>query len=197
MRSGLLSRRNVVFGTAGLAAAVGYGASKLAGTVVRRGMPIDRLMPGKAVSGSVGFGLSGAAGARDALASRRGAPFLLHVWATWCPPCRHELPGLAAFMKAWGADCPVIPVAVSSGSPDDIQAFLTRNDVVGLPAWTVTGEDLKMLSGNGALAIPVTFLIDNAGRVRATAAGSLDWAGPGAADAVRRVLAATTASAAP
>nr|WP_249199850.1 TlpA disulfide reductase family protein [Gluconobacter sp. Dm-62] len=154
-------------------------------------------MPGKAVSGSVGFGLSGAAGARDALASRRGAPFLLHVWATWCPPCRHELPGLAAFMKAWGADCPVIPVAVSSGSPDDIQAFLTRNDVVGLPAWTVTGEDLKMLSGNGALAIPVTFLIDNAGRVRATAAGSLDWAGPGAADAVRRVLAATTASAAP
>ncbi|MFT8958829.1 MAG: TlpA family protein disulfide reductase, partial [Gluconobacter oxydans] len=107
MSSGLLSRRNVVFGTAGLAVAVGYGASKLAGTVERRGMPIDRLMPGKAVSGPVGFGLSGPGGAQYALTSRRGAPFLLHVWATGCPPCRLELPGLAAFMKTWGPDCPV------------------------------------------------------------------------------------------
>ncbi|MFT8715891.1 TlpA family protein disulfide reductase [Gluconobacter potus] len=193
MSSGLLSRRNVVFGTAGLAVAVGYGASKLAGTGVRRGMPIDRLMPGKAVSGPVGFGLSGPGGVRYALTSRRGAPFLLHVWATWCLPCRHELPGLVAFMKTWGPDCPVVPVAVSSGSPEEIHAFLERNDVAGLPVWTVAGEDLKAWCGNRALAIPVTFLIDGAGCIRATAAGSLDWAAPGAPAALRRVLAATSA----
>ena len=193
MKAGLPGRRSVVFGTLGLAVAVGYGASKFAGTVVRRGMPIDRLMPGKAVSAPVGFVLSGPDGAHDVLASRRGAPFLLHVWATWCSPCRHELPGLAAFMTAWGPDCPVVPVAVSSGSPEEIRAFLERNDLGGLPVWTMAGEELKVWSANRALAIPVTFLIDGAGRIRATAAGSLDWAAPEAPAALRRVLAATSA----
>ncbi|KXV11881.1 TlpA disulfide reductase family protein [Gluconobacter oxydans] len=193
MRAGLPGRRSILLGTVGLAAAAGYGAARLAGTVVRPGMPISDLTPGKAVSGPVGFGLAGLGGARSALASRRGAPFLLHVWATWCSPCRHELPGLAAFMKAWGPDCPVVPMAVSSGSPEEIHAFLERNDVAGLPVWAVAGGDLKTWCGNRALAIPVTFLIDNAGCIRATAAGSLDWAAPGAPAALRRVLAATSA----
>lgn len=193
MSSGLLSRRNVVFGTIGLAAAAGYGAARLAGTVVRPAMPISALTPGKAVSGPVGFGLAGLGDARFALASRRGAPFLLHVWATWCSPCRHELPGLAAFMKTWGPECPVVPVAVSSGAPEEVRAFLKRNDVAGLPVWAVAGEDLRAWCGNKAFAIPVTFLIDNAGCIRGMAAGSLDWAAPGAPAALRRVLAETTA----
>lgn len=192
MSGGRLNRRNVVFGTLGLAVAAGYGASKLAGTIVRRGMPMDRLLPGKVMLGPIAFGLTGPAGARSELASHWGAPFVLHVWATWCPPCRHELPGLARFMKAWGSDCPVVPVAVSSGSPEDVCAFLKRNDVGGLPVWTVDGTDLKTWYGSAELAIPVTFLIDGAGRVRAVAAGSLDWGDPGAEAALRRVLAATT-----
>ncbi|GBQ92278.1 TlpA family protein disulfide reductase [Gluconobacter albidus] len=191
MKAGLVSRRNVVAGTAGLAILVGVGAAKLAGTVVRRGMPVGRLMPGQAMSEPVTLGLSGPEGSQSTLASRRGVPFLLHVWATWCPPCRHELPALAAFTRAWGPDCPVVPVAVSSGSPDDVHAFLSRNGIVGLPAWTVDGIALKAWYGAAELAIPVTFLIDGKGRIRATAAGPLDWGASGAADALRRVLAAT------
>ena len=192
MSGGLASRRNVVFGTAGLAVLVGVGASKLAGTVVRRGMPIEQLMPGRAVSEPVTLSLSGPEGAHSSLGSRRGTPFLLHFWATWCPPCRHELPALAGFMRTWGTDCPVVPVAVSSGSPDDVRAFLDRNGIVDLPTWTVDGTALKDWYRAAALAIPVTFLIDDAGRIRATAAGPLDWSSSDAVGALRRVLAATT-----
>ena len=193
MSGGLASRRNVVFGTAGLAVLVGVGASKLAGTVVRRGMPIEQLMPGRAVSEPVTLSLSGPEGAHSSLGSRRGTPFLLHFWATWCPPCRHELPALAGFMRTWGTDCPVVPVAVSSGSPDDVRAFLDRNGIVDLPTWTVDGTALKDWYRAAALAIPVTFLIDDAGRIRATAAGPLDWRSSDAVGVLHQVLAATTA----
>ncbi|MFT9364693.1 MAG: TlpA disulfide reductase family protein [Gluconobacter sp.] len=193
MSGGLASRRSFVFGTAGLAVLVGVGASKLAGTVVRRGMPIEQLMPGRPVSESVTLSLSGPEGAHSSLVSRRGAPFLLHVWATWCPPCRHELPALVGFMRAWGIDFPVVPVAVSSGSPDDVRSFLDRNGIADLPVWTVDGTSLKDWYRAAALAIPVTFLIDDAGRIRATAAGPLDWGASDAVGALRRVLAATTA----
>ncbi|MFT8807637.1 TlpA family protein disulfide reductase [Gluconobacter sp.] len=189
MSTGRVSRRSVVAGTAGLAILVGVAASRLAGTVVRRGASIGSLVPGKPRSRPVGFSLSGPDGARYPLVSRRGAPFLLHVWATWCPPCRHELPALEAFMQGWGADCPVVPVAVSSGAAEDVRAFLARSNVSGLPAWTVGGPELKDWYGQGELAIPVTFLIDGSGRVRALAAGSLDWADPAAPEALRRVLA--------
>ncbi|MBS1085247.1 TlpA family protein disulfide reductase [Gluconobacter sphaericus] len=193
MRARLSGRRSILLGTVGLAAAAGYGAARLAETVVRPGMPISDLTPGKAVSGPIGFGLAGLGSARFVPASRRGAPFLLHVWATWCSPCLHELPGLAAFMKAWGPDCPVVPVAVSSGSPEEIHAFLERNDVTGLPVWAVVEDDLKAWCGDRARAIPVTFLIDDAGCIRATAEGALDWAAPGAPAALRRLFAAMRA----
>nr|WP_249202232.1 TlpA disulfide reductase family protein [Gluconobacter kondonii] len=156
-------------------------------------MPIERLLPGRAVSEPVTLSLSGPEGAHSSLVSRRGTPFLLHVWATWCPPCRHELPALAGFMRAWGTDCPVVPVAVSSGSPDDVRAFLDRNGIVDLPTWTVDGTALKDWYRAAALAIPVTFLIDDAGRIRATAAGPLDWRSSDAVGVLHQVLAATTA----
>ncbi|MEN3166452.1 TlpA disulfide reductase family protein [Gluconobacter sp. OJB] len=192
MKEGLISRRNAVVGTVGLAVLVGVGASKLAGTVVRRGMPIERLMPGRPVSEPVALSLSGPEGAHSSLISHRGAPFLLHVWATWCPPCRHELPALAGFMRAWGPDCPVVPVAVSSGSPGDVRAFLDRNGIADLLVWTVDGTALKDWYGTAELAIPVTFLIDGEGRIRATAAGPLDWGSSDAVGVLRRVFAATT-----
>jgi len=137
----------------------------------------------------VGFSLAGPDGARESLLSRRGTPFLLHVWATWCPPCRHELPALAAFMREWGADCPVVPVAVSSGSPAAVKAFLSESDVAGLPVWTVDDRDLKAWGGREELAIPVTFLIDGAGRVRASVAGAVDWGAPDAVGVLHRLFA--------
>ncbi|WP_408873632.1 TlpA family protein disulfide reductase [Gluconobacter roseus] len=191
MKTAPVSRRNVVWGTVGLAVLAGFGASRLAGLVVRHGAPVASLVPGRPMLEPVGFGLAGPDGARESLLSRRGSSFLLHVWATWCLPCRHELPALAAFMHAWGVNCPIVPVAVSSGSPEAVRTFLVKNDVPGFPAWTVDDSALKAWMGHGELAIPVTILIDGAGRVRASAAGSLDWAGSGAAAALHRILAET------
>ncbi|KXV43897.1 hypothetical protein AD943_07125 [Gluconobacter roseus] len=168
---------------------MGVGASRLAGLVVRHGAPISSLVPGRPTLTPVEFSLIGPDGTQTSLLSRRGTPFLLHVWATWCPPCRHELPALAAFMRAWGADCPVVPVAVSSGSPAAVKAFLSENDVAGLPVWTVDERDLKAWGGQEELAIPVTILIDGAGRVRASVAGAVDWGAPDAAAALHKIVA--------
>ncbi|GEK96085.1 hypothetical protein GKA01_12820 [Gluconobacter kanchanaburiensis NBRC 103587] len=83
----------------------------------------------------------------------------------------------------------MVPVAVSSGSPEKVRAFLTQSGVSGLPVWTVEDADLKAWVGTEQLAIPVTFLIDGDGRVRASASGPQDWSGAGGAEALRKIFA--------
>ena len=98
------------------------------------------------------------------LSSLRGRVVFVNFWATWCAPCRRELPTLQAFAEAHsGRDAPVI-LAVNIGeTPEKINDYLTEVGVE-LPL-VLLDSDFSVSDAYKANLYPSTFVIDAAGRV--------------------------------
>jgi peroxiredoxin len=117
------------------------------------------------------------------LASLRGQPVLLNVWATWCPPCREEMPALQALHEQLGPrGLRVLGVSVDShGSEETIRRFL----VEGGYTFTILHDASDAVSRQfRTIGVPETFLIDGEGRVVRRWIGKFD---PLAADVVRDI----------
>ncbi|MCX8666570.1 TlpA family protein disulfide reductase [Acetobacteraceae bacterium B3987] len=149
---------------------------------------LQELEPEPALSAPAMLPVTGVGGTKATLPLRAGKPYMLHLWATWCIPCREELPKLVAFLDK-NPDLPIIPVALDSGSPEKVQAALPRLHAEGLSVWTADHQNvepfLKSLKEPG---LPMTLLIDAQGQVRAISDGGVDWQEAGAASMVRSLL---------
>jgi thiol-disulfide isomerase/thioredoxin len=107
--------------------------------------------------------------------SLKGKVVLVNFWATWCGPCREELPALTTVYNRHYADGFTILGIVSSdrASDDQVQAFASRAQVI-YPIMRST-FDLENKFGLAG-ALPTSFLYDRAGRLRASWRGGIDEA---------------------
>lgn len=106
-----------------------------------------------------------AAGARHTLAEFKGKVVVVDIWATWCPPCRKSLPGLAKLAAAAGNDYAVVPLSVDDEGFQAVQPFLQQHaDLAALPALVPDGAQGLAPLGQ-VQAIPSTFLLDRDGKV--------------------------------
>ena len=95
------------------------------------------------------------------LADGRGKLIVLAFWASWCPPCRAEMPMFTKLQKELSAEgVKVIPVAVDE--PAKASKFLKQKN---LEVWSLVDTSHNVALSYGASAIPKTFLIDRDGRV--------------------------------
>lgn len=94
---------------------------------------------------------------------------LVHVWATWCPPCRAELPGLLAVPSQHDVDVVVIALDRSWGDVDRFLGDLDASSIVLAPS-----EDVARALG--VRTLPVTFLVEADGRLALRFDGARDWA---------------------
>ena len=119
------------------------------------------------------------------LLGRHGA--VLNVWATWCGPCRREMPSLAHLARALGGDgITVLPLSLDRGGAASVQSFYRQLGLTDLPILLDTdGGALEALHLG---AVPVTLLLDDTGHVVARLDGSADWAAPASIARVRAVL---------
>ena len=101
----------------------------------------------------------------------RGKVVLLNFWATWCAPCRLELPRFGAWQRAYGADGLQI-IAVSMD--DDASLVHATADKLQLNFPVVMGDEKLGTQYGGVLGLPVSFLIDRKGVVRARLKGETD-----------------------
>ena len=99
----------------------------------------------------------------------KGKTILLNFWATWCGPCRSEMPDLQAIYEDYGKnekDLVVLGVAAPNlgqeGSAEDISAFLEEN---GYTYPTIMDTDASLLYDYGISSFPTTFMIDKNGNV--------------------------------
>ncbi len=105
------------------------------------------------------------------LSEHRGHVVLLNFWATWCPPCREETPGLArvaAANRAQGLD--VAGVSMDNSDLAKVRGFVSE---YSLPYPILLPAPLSPLTYT-VQAYPTTYLIDRQGRVAATYVGALD-----------------------
>jgi thiol-disulfide isomerase/thioredoxin len=121
---------------------------------------------------------AGTDGAPMSLAAFKGKIALVNLWATWCVPCRQEMPALDRLQAALGGDdFSVVPVSIDIGDPDRPAAFLQSIAVKNLPLYTDrTTRIFEELKARGlAVGLPVTVLLDRNGCSLGHINGPAEW----------------------
>lgn len=108
------------------------------------------------------------------LADHKGEVVLLNFWATWCAPCRKEMPALDALQKDLGGDgFNVVTVATGRNSVPAITRFFQENNVENVIAYRDPKQALAKQMA--VLGLPITILIDRDGNEIARLQGEADW----------------------
>lgn len=184
----------------------GAGAAVLAGYlsgVLERPRPLELSQP-SAASGNPTAGpfalqifdlpralpsvhFADAAGRPLTLADFRGRVVLLDIWATWCAPCRREMPALDRLeARLGGANFIVIPLSIDRRATDAVKPFYRELHLDKLGIYVDrTAEISSTLALPG---LPTTMLIDRQGREVARKLGGGDWDGPQMVALIQRYL---------
>jgi len=130
------------------------------------------------------------AGKQVTLGHWRGRTVLLNLWATWCVPCRKEMPALDALeQRLGGPQFEVVTVNIDTRDPDKPRAWLKEVGVQKLAYFAdPTAKTFQELKSIGrAFGMPTTLLIDPKGCEIGTIAGPAEWASD---DAIKLINAA-------
>jgi thiol-disulfide isomerase/thioredoxin len=116
----------------------------------------------------------------------RGQWVVLNFWATWCAPCRHEMPSLDRLQVAM-PELAVVPVATGRNAVEGITAFYSEAGVTSLPI--LRDPKSALARGMGVMGLPVTVVLNPEGQEVARLIGDAEWDSPDA----KAVLAALMA----
>ncbi len=126
-------------------------------------------------------------GRKLTLADFRGRALILNLWATWCVPCRAEMPALDRLeAKAGAKDFEVVAVNVDTARLDRPKAFLDQIGVKSLARYADPSADAfeSLRVAGKALGLPTSLLIDKDGCELGVVAGPVDWDSADAAKVV-------------
>jgi len=123
------------------------------------------------------------------LSELRGKVVLVNFWATWCPPCRKELPSMERLWRQF-KDAGLVVLGVNVGeTADEVFAF-SHGLATPLTFPLLLDEDSRMAQSWPVKGLPTTFLIDKQGRIAYGAIGGREFDSPAIVKQVRELLAA-------
>ena len=120
------------------------------------------------------------------LADWRGKAVLLNLWATWCAPCRHEMPALDRLQARLGGDgFEVVAISLDRGGVAKSRAFFDEIGIEHLKLYS--DKTSKISAALGVVGMPTTVLIDRQGREIGRLAGPAEWDAPEAVEMITRL----------
>lgn len=105
------------------------------------------------------------------LSDYAGKPVVINFWATWCPPCRQELPGFENAWQQYGDDVVFLMVECGGESVDEVETFIAEG---GYTFPVYVDSDGSGAAAYGINAIPVTALVDAEGNLFAYQVGAVE-----------------------
>lgn len=132
------------------------------------------------------FSFSQSPGQTADLKDYRGRVVLINFWATWCPPCRDEMPSLNALYEIMDPSRLVILAFSVDQSWDPVRRFMAENHHI-LPVYADFNRKISTLYGT--LKFPETYIIDKKGKVAFKVIGETDWMAPDMLSYLRQLMA--------
>jgi peroxiredoxin len=171
---------NIICRFAALLFLLGAGISAAAETG-----KIQTLLPLDKPFAAPDFSLKGEDGKTYRLSDYRGKVVVLNFWATWCPPCRYEMPSMErAHQKVKGEE--IVILAVNVGEDENTVFAFTGQYPVSFPL--PLDMDGSVIAKYPVIGLPTTFIIDPRGQVMHRAIGGREWDDDRLLDQLRRML---------
>ena len=122
-----------------------------------------------------GFTLTDSQGKQVSLEEFQGRPLVINFWASWCPPCRREMPSIERGAK-WLARFDARFITINMGErPEAVTGYLEES---GFSLPVLLDRDIEVSTRWGVSGLPVTFVIDPLGRLAYVAEGPREWDDP-------------------
>jgi peroxiredoxin len=122
------------------------------------------------------FTLVDLAGQKTRLSDLKGKVVLVNFWATWCPPCREEIPSMANLNRIMaGKPFRMLAISIDQGGKEAVESFFRKSRTI-LPALLDTNGAVSKLYGT--TGVPETFVIDRKGVIIKKVIGALNWSDP-------------------
>ena len=127
-------------------------------------------------------------GQKRTLADFKGKVMLLNIWATWCPPCRKEMPTLDRLQqRLGGSDFEVVALSIDRDGVPAVRKFFKEIGVRALAVYVDRNAEAGF--SLGIVGVPTTLLIDRSGQEIGRLAGPAEWDSPKVMETIRRYLA--------
>jgi cytochrome c biogenesis protein CcmG, thiol:disulfide interchange protein DsbE len=115
-----------------------------------------------------------------------GSVTLVNIWATWCLPCREEMPSMQKLYDSLNTrGFRIAAISIDEGSPEDVTAFAQKLDLTFDILHDRSGKIEQLYQTTG---VPESFLLDRRGILVKRVIGAHDWSSPANIAAVQRLL---------
>ena len=132
--------------------------------------------PPKEGSVAPDFTLKDLSGRDVRLKDLQGKLVLVNFWATWCPPCRGEVPSMVKLNEAMaGKPFQMLAISIDEGGREAVESFF-RTSGAKLPVLLDTEQ--KICKTYGTTGVPETFVVDKKGVILKKVVGAMDWSDP-------------------
>ena len=117
----------------------------------------------------------------------RGKVVLINIWATWCGPCRHEMPALDRLQEQLGGDdFDVLAISLDRSGLELPRAFYAENGISNLALYNEASARIGV--NLGVFGMPTTVLLDREGRLIGRLVGPAEWDAPEAVALIRAAI---------
>jgi peroxiredoxin len=148
--------------------------------------PIQVEPPGQRNVVAPEFALADLSGNRVRLSDHRGRVVLLNFWATWCPPCRAEMPSMERLYQAYrDRRFAILAISGDRGGKAVVESFVQER---GVTFPILLDPANEVFAQYGVRGLPSSFLLDRQGKIVSAEAGARDWNSKAARQVVEALL---------